>query len=104
MYDDNQARGRDAKTTRKSDQNRNVDLHLILLVFVAVGLACAMALEVLGHHNLLALFAAAMVTAAFVLATIAWLIGAKPNNGGAKTWNLSGALAFIGFAAAMIAN
>jgi hypothetical protein len=84
--------------------NSKLQRHLLLLGFIVLGIVSALALEVSGMHDVLSAFAALMVTAAFLTAIAACLVGAKPSDDNAKTWNLSGAFAFIGFAAAMIAN
>lgn len=76
----------------------------LLLALIATGIGCALALEITGRHDQLPLFAAATMTASIAIAAIAWLTGSKRTSADMTSWDLAGALAFVSFATAMIAN
>lgn len=75
---------------------------LLAAIFVCLGILGALAMMELDVS--LALLSLGFVGLAFVVALLCWSLGVKSDNRNVSAWDLAGASALIGFAAATIAD
>ena len=75
---------------------------LLASIFVCLGILAALAIMELDVS--LALLSIAFVGLGFAVALLAWILGVKSETNSVSAWDLAGAAALVGFAAAAIAE